>query len=82
MNGTIPDFYADKIAQAFQETENERLMYVRFNGLNGRIEKDGNKWCAITGQMPEHYVAGFGDSPAQSVYEWHSEFYKPIKHNQ
>lgn len=41
MQGNIPDFYADKMAQSFQETEWQRLVFVNFNGLNGFLKRDG-----------------------------------------
>lgn len=79
MTGTIPDFYADKMAQAFQESEYQRILFTAFNGLKGELKKDGNQWCAITGQMPENYIAGFGNSPHIAMMCWYTEFSTPIK---
>jgi hypothetical protein len=38
---------------------------------------DGNQWCALYGESLEEGVAGFGDSPAEAVYDfdraWHAK---------
>ena len=45
-----------------------------FQMLSPRIEKDGNQWCVIWGQMPENYIAGFGDTLYQAVASFYSEY--------
>ncbi len=67
-------YYFTQMADSFRETEWTRSMYVVFNGLNGRLVEDGNKWCAITGTMPENYLAGFADTPALAMGSWYNEY--------
>lgn len=68
-------FYFGKMQEAFMETEWTRSMYVVFNGLKGELKKDGNQWCAITGTMPESYLAGFADTPAVAMNNWYNEYF-------
>lgn len=35
-----------------------------------RIYIDGNKWCALYGDNLQDGVAGFGDSPADAMYDF------------
>lgn len=46
-----------------------------FQMLNPRLEIDGNQWCCIWGAMPELYIAGFGDTPAQAIRNFVSDYY-------
>lgn len=75
-------FYYDKMANAFQETEWIRQMYLAFNGLQGALKVDGNQWCANTGDWPEHNITGFGDTPEQAMRDWYKSYsnQKAVKH--
>lgn len=55
---------------------NMRLDLISKTGA--RLERDGNQWCYIIGVMPEHYVAGFGNSPYDAMENFWNEFHKPI----
>lgn len=35
-----------------------------------RLSVDGDKWCALYGENLQYGVAGFGDSPADAVWDF------------
>ena len=39
---------------------------------------DGDKWCALYGDDLQSGVAGFGDSPAQSMADFNVNWYRKI----
>ena len=67
-------YYFQRMLDEVQETEYMRKMFVVFNGLKGELKKEGNQWCAITGEMPEHYLAGFADTPDSAMRKWYAEY--------
>ncbi len=40
-----------------------------------RLFMDGNKWCALFGENLHDGVAGFGDSPANAMYDFDAQWY-------
>lgn len=44
-----------------------------------RIFVDGTKWCALYGDNLQDGVAGFGDSPAEAMDEFNSNWHAKIK---
>lgn len=73
-------YYHNGMMVAVQETEWQRQMWIAFTSLKGTLKEEGDKWCAITGTMPEHYLAGFGDNPYNAMQEWNKEYLgkKPV----
>ena len=44
--------------------------------LGARLEKDGNQWCFITGNLEDlNSIAGFGDTPKDAL----ADFYRMFK---
>ncbi len=39
---------------------------------------DGDKWCALFGENLQDGVAGFGDSPAEAMYDFDREWFKKL----
>lgn len=68
-------YQGQEIVIKVKETEDFRQLFIAFNALNGELKEDGNQWCAITGQMPEHYLAGFADTPKKALENWWMEFW-------
>lgn len=66
--------YYQQMAAEFQRTEEDRRMYIAFNGMNGELKADGNQWCATTGEWPEHNISGFADTPAGAMQNWFSNY--------
>lgn len=69
---------AAEILNKVCETENIRQMYIAFNGLKGELKVDGNKWCATTGEWPQHNISAFGENPANAMHLWYNEYFKAI----
>lgn len=44
--------------------------------LGARFLKDGDQCCWIFGEMPEHYIAGFGDTPEKAMNDFWTNFHK------
>lgn len=44
-----------------------------------RIFIDGDKWCALYGDNLQDGVAGFGDSPAEAMYDFDQNWTKKLK---
>ncbi|MGO4763852.1 hypothetical protein AB4120_15045 [Cupriavidus sp. 2KB_3] len=42
------------------------------------ISIDGNQWCALYGDNLQDGVAGFGDSPAEAMADFDTEWHKKI----
>jgi hypothetical protein len=51
------------------------LPHVR---LRPRLSIDGNKWCALYGDNLQDGVAGFGDSPAEALYDFDCEMHRKL----
>lgn len=47
--------------------------------LKPEITIDGNQWCVLWGNMPEKYIVGFGDTPAQAIQNFVDSFFSPKK---
>jgi hypothetical protein len=51
-----------------------------------RLFIDGNQWCALFGDNLQDGVAGFGDSPAEAMWDfdkqWHKKLPKENNHDQ
>jgi hypothetical protein len=39
-----------------------------------KLSRDGNKWCALFGDDLQSGVAGFGDSPADAMWDFDREW--------
>jgi hypothetical protein len=63
------------LEESIQETlsleQNKHIIQM----LRPRLEKDGNQWCYIWGQMPESYIAGFGDTIALAANDFKNSYY-------
>ena len=42
------------------------------------LSTDGDKWCALFGENLQVGVAGFGDSPAEAMYNFDREWFKKL----
>jgi hypothetical protein len=47
--------------------EEERKAYELLNNLNLKLERDGNKWCALYGRDLVEGLRAFGDTPHQAL---------------
>lgn len=45
-----------------------------FQMLQPRLEIDGKQWCCIWGEMPEKFIAGFGDTPAKAISDFYNSY--------
>lgn len=45
------------------------------NIMKPTIKQDGNQWCVISGEMPESYIAGFGDTVHDAVSDFVKNYY-------
>ena len=66
--------HSEELLVDAKETEYLKHAFVAFNGMGARLDIDGNQWCAIWGDMPEKYIAGFGDTPNQAILNFYNEF--------
>ena len=39
-----------------------------------KITKDENQWCCLSGENLQEGIAGFGDTPAEAIWNWSEEF--------
>lgn len=44
-----------------------------------RLFIDGNQWCALFGESLHDGVAGFGDSPADAMYDFDVQWSKKLE---
>lgn len=50
-------------------------MFIVVNALGLKLQKDGNQWCYVYGNLPEpDCIAGFGDSPKSALYAFYKEW--------
>ncbi len=49
-------------------------LYNLINTLRCKITKDGNSWCCLYGENLQEGVAGFGETPHESVMNFAKEF--------
>jgi uncharacterized membrane protein len=54
--------------------DDERQLQIIKN-LGPTLGKDGNKWIYLLGEMPEHYLAGWGDTPYAAMQDFVKNFY-------
>jgi len=47
-----------------------------------RLSIDGNQWCALYGENLQDGVAGFGDSPADAMWDFDKAWTKPLHKEQ
>lgn len=43
-----------------------------------KLSKDGNQWCALFGENLQEGVCGFGDSPAEAMWDFDKDWYKKL----
>lgn len=43
-----------------------------------KLSKDGNQWCALFGENLQEGVCGFGDSPAEAMWDFDKNWYKKL----
>ena len=43
-----------------------------------RLSMDGNKWCALYGEDLQSGIAGFGDSPAEAMWDFDKAWYAKL----
>jgi len=60
--------------------ENAASEYMRPSVLfKPRVFIDGNQWCALYGDNLQDGVAGFGDSPADAMWDFDAEWNKKLQ---
>jgi hypothetical protein len=42
-----------------------------------KLSKDGNQWCALFGDNLQEGVSGFGNTPADAMYDFDRNWSKP-----
>lgn len=75
----LQDYDSNNIAQKIIAVEEHREAMLTFSLLGGKLRQDGNQWVAMVGEMPENYVAGFGDTPNAAIYDFWKAMYTPLK---
>jgi len=48
-----------------------------FSTIRPKLFEDGNSWCCLYGDNIQEGVAGFGNSPIESIYNWIENMKKP-----
>lgn len=43
-----------------------------------KLYKDGNQWCALFGENLQEGVCGFGDSPAEAMWDFDKDWHKKL----
>ena len=55
------------------ETHELERMFMVVEKLNVKLQKDGDQWCYVYGDLPEpNCIAGFGDTPEQALREFYA----------
>ncbi len=50
-------------------------MFMVVNNLNVKLQREGNKWCYIYGELPEgNCIAGFGDTPEDALRDFYKQW--------
>ena len=50
-------------------------MFMVVNNLNVKLQKDGNQWFYIYGELPEpNCIAGFGDTPEDALRDFYKQW--------
>lgn len=78
---TMSEIQADEIVRNEIDLRHQE-MYERMRPsaiFRPGLSIDGNKWCALYGLNLQDGVAGFGDSPADAMSDFDSEWEKPLK---
>jgi hypothetical protein len=64
---------------AKESIENAASEHMRPSVLfKPRVFIDGNQWCALYGDNLQDGVAGFGDSPADAMWDFDSQWNKKL----
>ena len=70
-------FYVERAMCSIQEAASE---YQRPSAVfRPTLGIDGNKWCALYGPNIQEGVCGFGDSPAEAMYDFDRNWVKRIE---
>lgn len=67
---------ASMIQSAFQEAAGELARPAVI--YRPTLSIDGNKWCALYGPNPMEGVCGFGDSPAEAMWDFDKNWYAKL----
>lgn len=60
--------YAELVKESVREATSE---YTRPSAIfRPKLSLDGDKWCALYGDNLQDGVAGFGDSPADAMWDF------------
>jgi len=43
--------------------------------LKPEFRREGDQWMYLYGEMPEHYIVGFGDTPYKAMLDFNASFY-------
>ena len=43
-----------------------------------KLSKDGDQWCALLGDSLQEGVAGFGDSPAEAMWDFDKQWFAKL----
>ena len=64
----------NQIAEEIQNQQDLDRVLSILKALNPKFSQDGNQWCYVYGEMPEHYIAGFGDTPYEAMNNFVNNF--------
>lgn len=67
------------LANKASELLDEEAVFSLIRNLSPKFSKDGNQYCFCYGEMPVHYVVGFGETPAKAAHDFYNNFYKSDK---
>jgi hypothetical protein len=65
----------DQVHGAMMEVYEQQKRFAIINGLGAKLSKDGNQFCFIVGDMPEHTVVGFGETVSLAAIDFEKNFY-------
>jgi hypothetical protein len=68
----------DQVHGVMMEAYEQQKRFVIINGLGAKLSRDGNQFCFIVGDMPEHTVVGFGETVAKAAIDFEHNYYNSI----
>lgn len=90
MNSVLSDEYQSMAANAIchaaamagEEARVSAAAYGRPSVMfKPKLFIEGDRWCALFGENIQDGVAGFGDSPANAMWDFDKAWNTPLTHN-
>lgn len=65
------------VQESFQQVAYEQMRPASI--FKPKLYRDGNQWCALLGEDLQSGVAGFGDSPAEAMWDFDVQWNTKLK---